>query len=349
MRRALAVCSLLPLFFQSAPAFAWGDLGHETVANVAQLRLTQQATAWVESLLGPEPLAVAAIWPDQVRDDVRYKEFGAYHLCDVVNGPTPGSSVLTGDPHNCLSVFRKAPAIISDPRVSRLAKMIALRYLIHVVGDVHQPLHVGNGLDLGANLCTVKIPGPTGLAALNLHSYWDSNVVDGLSARYRAGTKGWFGSKQLAAAILAKRLPTTTPTQLGALFSSQPEQWIAESATLRRTKAYPDAPGSDLSDERKRPYCKFLEKDARGVGQIHAEYFNEAAIPTLTPEQMIAHQDLAEEQIFKAGLRLAAILNTWAAQVPADKSPNPMIEVFQLMANPAVPTPLPPAPLAPVR
>lgn len=344
MLRLLAITAALP-FVLSTTAHAWGDLGHETVALIAQARMTPQALAWTESILGPEQLSVAATWPDQVRDDGRYKDFAAYHLCDVTPGAAPGSLMISADPHSCLAVFQKAPAILGDPKVSRTAKMIALRYLIHVTGDAHQPLHVGNGLDLGANLCSVNVQNAAGgVFKMNLHSYWDTNVVEGLSQRYKVGTKGWFGSSQLAAAILAKRLPTTPPAKLGALFSSMPEQWIAESAQIRMTKIYPDAPGFNTADERKRPYCKFLEKDARGVGAIHAENYNEAAVPILTPQMQLAQQDLAEEQIFKAGLRLAALLNMWAARLPAEQGPNPMTELFNLMVQPKGALVLPPVP-----
>lgn len=333
---------LVTLVVQNSTALAWGDLGHETVAEIAQSRLTPQATAWVESLLGPEKLSIAAIFPDQVRDDHRYKNFASYHLCDVVAGTDVGAlPVVTADPRNCLAVFNRAPAILLDPKVSIAVKRIALRYLIHVVGDTHQPLHVGNGLDLGANLCNVNVQKGSGSQSMNLHGYWDTTVVEGLKDRLRGRSKKWFGSTELAAAILAEYGSLVTPTQISALQSSTPEQWVAESSHLRRHRSYPDA--EFVADEKQRPYCKFLLKDARGVGIMHDEFYDPTKIPLITYDLQKKHQALVEEQLFKGGVRLANLLNTWAPTALSSVEADPIGEVFRLMSNPNVqPFSLPP-------
>src|SRR6185437_16951518 len=135
-------------------AFAWGDLGHQAVGEIAERNLTPEAKKMVQSILGVEPMAVAATFPDKVRSDPRFKDFTPYHFLEIPDGydyeNMPASERAEKDAHTIIS---QVPALLKDPKVSRDRKMTLLRYLIHVVGDVHQPLHVGNARDMGANLC----------------------------------------------------------------------------------------------------------------------------------------------------------------------------------------------------
>src|SRR5687768_4583082 len=82
MRFLISVVFLL----DACLAFAWGDLGHQTVAEIAEKNLTARARQGIVNILGPEALALAAIWPDQVRDDRQYDPFKDYHFVEIPAG-----------------------------------------------------------------------------------------------------------------------------------------------------------------------------------------------------------------------------------------------------------------------
>src|SRR5690606_26393967 len=118
-----------------------------------------KAKKFVRQIVGIEPLSTSATWPDQVRSDSRfadYETFASYHFTTIPYGYTfdtiPSTRLVKKDSHTILS---KVPKLLLDPNVSIEIRQIWYRYLVHVVGDVHQPFHVGSGWDRGANLCKI--------------------------------------------------------------------------------------------------------------------------------------------------------------------------------------------------
>src|SRR5690606_5825151 len=154
----------------SSSVWAWGDLGHETTGEIAEQIIAKDAKTKnaVQAILGVEPLAKAAIFPDHVRDDGRFNDFAPYHYVTIFRDSQ------TYTEKNALTILKKYPDILTNRKYPREAKMIALRYLVHVVGDIHQPLHVGNEFDLGGNACQVKWQpsDDNGAVRVNLHSAW---------------------------------------------------------------------------------------------------------------------------------------------------------------------------------
>jgi hypothetical protein len=328
----------------SGTAFAWGDLGHETVAMIASDNLTPDARAFVEKILGPEPMSIAAIWPDQVREDRKnYLPFAAYHLCDVTSDAD--LDIMGKNPkktHDCFSVLVKGPELLNDPTVSDNAKRIIMRYLIHVAGDVHQPLHIGNGLDLGGNLCDIRLEMARGAGKkANLHSTWDTALVEGLKKdmQSKSDFRGFYGSTQLANEIQAKRAGLMKTRYKTILMSQEPIAWLRDSADLRKKRVYPDdLAGVTITDERQRPYCKYVEFDGR-IKVTRDEQYRSDKIPLLTKKYQLDAQELISTQLLKAGLRLAGLLNRTAPkQTPEDAAKqSPVQEVFEKMRNTEVP------------
>lgn len=168
--------------FALAPAaHAWGQLGHSVVADLAQHHLSPAAEAEVERLLAPEhtkSLADIASWADQVRDDPTQGDLGKQtqplHYINFKSGDcnyTPprdckdGKCVVAGIDHYVTILSDK-----SQPDASRLQ---ALKFVVHFVGDVHQPLHAGSRDDKGGNDYQVQFNGK----GTNLHSLWDSGML----------------------------------------------------------------------------------------------------------------------------------------------------------------------------
>ncbi|RDJ00467.1 S1/P1 Nuclease [Dyella solisilvae] len=172
---ALVCLALAPM------AYGWGQLGHSVVADVAQRHLSPAAEAEVERLLAPEhtkSLADIASWADEIRNDpaqdALWKQTRALHYVDFTSGDcnyTPprdckdGQCVVAGIDH-----YVKILADRSQPDAARLQ---ALKFVVHFIGDEHQPLHGGSRDDKGGNAYQVQFNGK----GTNLHSVWDSGLL----------------------------------------------------------------------------------------------------------------------------------------------------------------------------
>ncbi|MFO0957470.1 MAG: S1/P1 nuclease [Isosphaeraceae bacterium] len=158
------------------PALAWGPRGHRTIARIAQERLSPAALRGIRDLLDEgDDLADVANWADREAYEIpRYKASGPWHFVNV-----PITADRYGDRYcrdeNCvvakIGEFRRILADADSPRRERLD---ALRYLVHLVGDIHQPLHVGDHNDRGGNGTQVQFLGQTG----NFHRVWDSGLIE---------------------------------------------------------------------------------------------------------------------------------------------------------------------------
>lgn len=199
----------------SSPALAWGKTGHRVVAAIAETQLSGLARAHIEEILGPgESLDEAATWPDDMRADPSpfwQKTASPYHYV-TVDGITYDHAPPQGDALQALDHFHH---ILQDPNASIIEKQAALRFVVHLVGDLHQPFHAGKCCDHGGNEVKVTWFGkPT-----NLHAVWDSSIVD---------------EEQLSFSELAAKLERhISDRDLIAWWDINPRDWVSESAELR--------------------------------------------------------------------------------------------------------------------
>lgn len=224
------ILALLCCVAPASPAFAWGQTGHRVTGTVADHYLSGLARAQIRLLLGTETLAQAATWPDDMRSDPAQfwqKTASPFHYVTVPTGSTHAAAGAPEEGDGVTALARFAQ-VLRDPNASREDKQLALRFSIHIVGDLHQPLHAGRPGDRGGNDVKVSWFGdPT-----NLHSVWDSGMID---------------SRQLSHSELAGWLVgAITPEQVVAWSSADPEVWIAESVALRET-VYPSGASPKLS------------------------------------------------------------------------------------------------------
>jgi hypothetical protein len=180
--------------------FALGPTGHRVVAEIAQRHLTPAARRQIADLLGGYSLAEVANWADDLRSDPRFDKYKRLHFATVPNGTksyrdsTPDSCGDVVAAIDALSAFLrtgsrddlfkvKALTDKSDGNTAKacnpvetepITRETALRLLVHFVGDIHQPLHVG-GTDRGGNMVKVSW---LGRWQTNLHSVWDDEMVD---------------------------------------------------------------------------------------------------------------------------------------------------------------------------
>ncbi len=307
--------------------FAWGDLGHGAVGYIAEKNLSSKARALVFQTIGLEPLAVAAIWADKVRSDKRFDELKPYHFLEIPLGYTLKTlpKELRAD-CDADTWIQKAPALIVGSTHSPEQKMIFLRYLVHIVGDVHQPLHIGNGVDRGANLCSVKVKDEQGAVTLsNLHSVWDERTVEHLSGEWRAlGGKGYFDDAALGEYILADVAKNNPEVTMASANESTPFDWYEESRALHAA-VYPD--DSPVTDPKERKYCKVIDPK---TGLVLTGAFDQSAVPTIDVVYFGRASKIVKVQIAKAGFRLAGLINKMAEPLAVKpQNPDTAVQVIQ--------------------
>ncbi len=170
----ILAASILPRGMASSEA-GWWDLGHRIVARLADVRLTPRTRAAVRQILEGQSLADASVWADNIKN---YRhDADPLHYINIPLGDTvyvPQRHCPTG---RCIiAAIENDRRLLADPATSPGARAEALRFLIHFMGDLHQPLHVGDNHDRGGNDRAVTLLGhPT-----NLHKVWDGEMIDSL-------------------------------------------------------------------------------------------------------------------------------------------------------------------------
>lgn len=185
MRRSRPV-TLLPfllaavLLLLAGPVGAWGPQGHRLVAALAWTGLTPQARAEILVLLAGEPdpsLPGIANWADQLRaeDPDLGKRSASWHYVNLAEDGCRYEAARDCPGGNCVvGAIDRQLAILADYGQPLAARRQALKFVVHFVGDVHQPLHAGYGHDKGGNTVQVNLGGD----GSNLHRLWDSGLLN---------------------------------------------------------------------------------------------------------------------------------------------------------------------------
>lgn len=204
-------------------AFAWGKTGHRVGGEIAQTYLSADTKNAITSILGAEGLPEASTWPDFMRsspEDFWRGDSRTWHYVTIPKGEVYGDSPApeSGDAITALAGFQ---TILRDPSADPAEKARALRFAVHIIGDLHQPLHAGDGTDRGGNDLEVSwFDGST-----NLHSVWDTKLVD---------------DSQLSFTEYADRLGGRITPELATEWNtSDPVVWVTESTALR-DRIYPE-------------------------------------------------------------------------------------------------------------
>src|SRR5258708_21162845 len=193
---------LAGLLFTPPSAHAWGCKGHQTVALIAEKHLTPEALKLLEKLLGenaidpnlkrwcgnatPDLMVDGSTWPDDVRNE---RHNGPWHYIDIPRGKHKGPLAEYCGADGCVTrAIEEQQVILKDKSADPLKRAEAIRYLIHFVGDLHQPLHVINNGDNGGNCVPVKYLHHEPLVnplhperedySPNLHQIWDTEIVE---------------------------------------------------------------------------------------------------------------------------------------------------------------------------
>ena len=157
----------------------WGQTGHRVVGEIAYHHLTKKAKKNLEKLLKGEGLAIVSTYADEIKSDKAYRKFSAWHYVNFKDGEAyeTGEKNPKGD---LIQGIKECQKIISNPASSEKDKVFYLKLLVHLIGDLHQPLHTGRAEDRGGNAIKVNwFRGKT-----NLHAVWDSKMIESYNMTY---------------------------------------------------------------------------------------------------------------------------------------------------------------------
>ena len=230
MIRKSVLAAAAAAFALSAPANAWGPTGHRVTASIAEKNVDGRTRAHIMSIIGTEPLAEASTWPDEERSNPAtfWQETASpWHYVTLPEGRTV-NQLVHPEEGDALTALERFTAVLRDPSASREDKALALRFIVHLVPDLHMPLHAGNGEDRGGNWFNVTwFDEPQ-----NLHWVWDEGLLLRQQLSYTEYT-----------ARLERRI---TPDLTLQWWDPRPNTWVAESVELR-DRIYPET-GGELGD-----------------------------------------------------------------------------------------------------
>ena len=169
----------LLISFQTIASPEWGKTGHRTVGAIAEKYLSKKTNKKIQKLLKGESLAFVSIHADEIKSDHQYDEFYPWHYVNFPPEKKYGEEPVN-EKGDLVQGIKKCILIIKDENTSADDKRFYLKILVHLVGDLHQPLHVGNAHDKGGNAIKVLWFGKE----TNLHRIWDSDMIDDYKMSY---------------------------------------------------------------------------------------------------------------------------------------------------------------------
>ena len=164
-------------FYIPSSVFAWGMTGHRIVGEVADFYLSPKAHKAVQGILGNEDLAMASNWPDFIKSDTAYNYLSSWHYVNLPAGLDQNGIFNFLDSYTEANLYNKIPeqiAVLKNKQSTAAQKLMAMRLLIHLMGDLHQPMHTARKEDLGGNKVNVTWFGERS----NLHRVWDEGLID---------------------------------------------------------------------------------------------------------------------------------------------------------------------------
>lgn len=286
-----AVVLFVPSF-----AFGWGQIGHRVVGEIAEREISS-ATKKALAQINVESLATQSTWPDEVRSDKSWDYVKTWHYVTIEDSDTYATSRKNSS-GDVIAALKGMERILRDPSSTLAEKKTALRFYIHFVGDIHQPLHVGRGADMGGNSIKVKFFD----SSSNLHSVWDSGLIE---------------QKQLSFteyATVLLRSPQAHEQKNRDVMNY--EDWAVESKSYvpglyNFNPAVPQEASARVylnkDDAKKISKPTNLMENVLNAGRMVA---STGGMPTISYGYAYVNTPIVDQRLLKAGLRLAAMLDS---------------------------------------
>jgi len=217
-KKVLQVWMSVLLFYIPLKAMCWGQLGHRIVGEIAESYLTAKTKAEIKKILGNESIAMSSNWADFIKSDSVYKYLDPWHYINFEKNLTYDQlkDVLRKDTGTVKDAYSAIVFLTKQLKKKNLAldkKQTYLKLLIHIVGDIHQPLHVSPVGSTGGNDIKLQWFGQ----ASNLHRIWDSELIEG---------------QQLSYTEYSTYLNHTTAAQMKKLQAQPISKWLYDSYVI---------------------------------------------------------------------------------------------------------------------
>ena len=265
LRRALSVFVvvfvLLPTF-----CWGWGREGHRIIATVAEDHLNETTKVMIQSLIGNNHLYFIASWADDMRK--QNLETGTWHYVNIPLGSTYNASRDCPPPRSCVvEKIGDFVKVLTDKKASREQRAEALKFVVHFVGDIHQPMHAAKeaegGNDIHVRFLSSDRCGPHDC---NLHGVWDTSMI------LHAGLKPGDYAERLEALLKSEHLDGQD--------KGTPEQWANESVRLAQSVWVQD--GANLDEGYYQREIKVVDRQMALAGLRLAKLLNDT-IGKMTP------------------------------------------------------------------
>jgi hypothetical protein len=222
---------LAAIFYFPLQSMAWGTQGHRICGQIASTYLTPKARLAIALILGNESLALAGNWADFIRSDANYSYLAPWHYVDFDKAYTYPEMVDFLNHDKNVNAYTKLQFLIDELKkkdISKENKLLYLHMLIHLVEDVHQPMHAAHADDKGGNDFKLNwFNNPT-----NLHSVWDSQLIE---------------FQQLSYTEYASAINHTTAAQRAEWQAAPVTKWIFESNQITEKLYTEIKPGDTLN------------------------------------------------------------------------------------------------------
>lgn len=258
LRFLLTILLILPIsnsYAESEPQPLWGKTGHRVVGAIADQYLKNSTKRAIKKLLNHESLAFVSTYADEIKSDKRYDQFMTWHY---VNMPLDGTYEAskknpTGD---LVTGIEYCKQVVSSETSSLEDKRFYLKLLIHLIGDLHQPFHIGLEEDRGGNDFEVIWFNKD----TNMHSIWDTKMIESFGMSYSE---------------MAENAPYVSKEEIERIQSGSILDWVADTHQLTKQVYQSTTPGADLGNEYNYLYFGMIRSQLNKAGIRLAKVLNE--------------------------------------------------------------------------
>ncbi|MFC2149001.1 S1/P1 nuclease [Bacteroidota bacterium] len=253
--RSIVLLCLLSAHLVMGNSNFWSKTGHRVVGEVAMGHLNRKTKREVSKLLNGQSLAAVSNYADIIKSDRDFKSFSAWHYVNIPLDknysevePSPNGDLVTG--------IQKCIEILKNQNSTEADRIFYLKMLIHLIGDLHQPMHVGRAEDKGGNDIQLQWFGK----GSNLHRVWDSNMINDYGMSYTE---------------LSKKLPVLDKEQIREIKKGTVLEWVKESQELVNEIYSSVGKGEKLGYSYSYKYWNTVEKQLQKGGLRLAQVLND--------------------------------------------------------------------------
>lgn len=255
MRRSGILLIWLITTTSLAHAPVWSKTGHRAIGEVATMYLKTRAQKAISELLDGQSLAAVSNYADEIKADRRYKDFSPWHYvnfpadmayADVT--PSPQGDVVSG--------IQKCIGVLKDPNSGHSDRAFYLKMLIHLIGDLHQPMHIGREEDKGGNTIQLQWFG----RGSNLHKLWDADMINDYGMSYTE---------------LANSLPVLSSRKVKEIQAGSVLDWVEESQDVANKLYASVSVGEKLGYSYSYTYWSTVEEQLQRGGLRLAKVLND--------------------------------------------------------------------------